>query len=100
TELASIGSQKRPRLIGQCRWILPHSITAGWLDLDHFRAKIRQKCAAIRPGDIGTQVQYLDSRQRTLDLAFLHRISFLTPRVPSGSRPSAPHRALSLKSVC
>ena len=61
--LATVNADKRPTLCFQCRWILAQIIPLGRFDFDHFCAQVGQQRATVRPGNIGAQIQHLDTGQ-------------------------------------
>ena len=63
-QFAAIDAEEGATFAGEGRRIFAQIVAGRWLDLDHFSALIGEQRAAIRPGNIGAQVQHLDPAQR------------------------------------
>src|SRR5204863_2753435 len=51
------------------RGVRAERVAAGRLDLDHVDARVGEELRAVRPGDLGAEVDEAQMRERTVDLA-------------------------------
>src|SRR5690606_8434670 len=61
--LTTVDANKGAAIVRQRGWVFAQVITLGRFDFDNLGAKIGQKRATVRSGDIGAQIQHLDSGQ-------------------------------------